>query len=191
MPLSQIESTKDSGHYHMANARREDARRTRPGHAHALRGPDAPHGAGGDGVGRTRAQLHATIHILVASIAAAVSAASAANRRRRRGLRGFPRRPVGARGAHLHIGGRDGTTVAAKGFKAVLVFPKSVEPITAQLGITNRVLDIPVPEVVLQRPGIDAIVGQLEAAARRATWSTSCRHNLRPSANSMPSILPS
>src|SRR2546421_13090181 len=60
------------------------------------------------------------------------------DRRRRRGLRGFPRRPGAHAGLvptslgrdHIHIGGRDWTAVAAQGFKAVLVFPKSVEPIT-------------------------------------------------------------
>jgi hypothetical protein len=45
-----------------------------------------------------------------------------------------------------------------------LVFPQPVEPIRAQVGVAHRVLDIPMSEVVLQRPGIDAVIGQLEAA---------------------------
>jgi len=45
------------------------------------------------------------------------------------------------------------------------VLPESIEAVGAQLRISHRVRDVAVAEVVLQRAGIDAIVGELEAAA--------------------------
>ena len=45
-----------------------------------------------------------------------------------------------------------------------LVPPEILEPTRRQRRIAGRVLDIAMPEVRLQRPGIDAIVGELEAA---------------------------
>ena len=42
--------------------------------------------------------------------------------------------------------------------------PKILEPIRRQLGVPNRMLDVLVPEVLLQDAGVVAIVGQLEPA---------------------------
>jgi hypothetical protein len=42
--------------------------------------------------------------------------------------------------------------------------PEILEPVRAQLGVTHRVLDVLVAEVVLQRAGIVSVVGKLEAA---------------------------
>src|SRR5512135_2282273 len=43
-----------------------------------------------------------------------------------------------------------------------LIVPELLEPIAAELGVADGVLDILVPEVVLNRPGVLAVVGQLE-----------------------------
>jgi hypothetical protein len=40
--------------------------------------------------------------------------------------------------------------------------PKPLEPIGRQLGVEHRVLDIAVPEVMLDGTGIVAVVGELE-----------------------------
>jgi hypothetical protein len=45
------------------------------------------------------------------------------------------------------------------------VLPKSIEPIRCQLRVANRVLDVSVPQVMLDGPGVVAVIGQLEAAA--------------------------
>src|SRR5215475_10739398 len=45
------------------------------------------------------------------------------------------------------------------------ILPKPIEAVGAQLGISHRVRDVAVTEVVLQRAGVDAIVGELKAAA--------------------------
>ena len=42
--------------------------------------------------------------------------------------------------------------------------PKVLEPVGRHVGVLDRVLDVPVPEVVLQRPRVVAIVGEPEAA---------------------------
>jgi hypothetical protein len=47
---------------------------------------------------------------------------------------------------------------------ASLVFPEPLKAIRGHLGVPNRVLDVPVTEVVLNRPGIMALVRELEAA---------------------------
>src|SRR5262245_3263169 len=44
------------------------------------------------------------------------------------------------------------------------VLPEPIEAVGAKLGISHRVRDVAVAEVVLQRAGVDAIVGELEAA---------------------------
>src|SRR5262245_40131540 len=44
-----------------------------------------------------------------------------------------------------------------------LVVQEVLEPIAAELGVANGVLDVLVPEVVLDCPGVLAIIGQLEA----------------------------
>ena len=51
--------------------------------------------------------------------------------------------------------------------------PEILEPIRGQLRITDCVLDVAVPEVGLQRPGVDAGLGQFEAAgvAQRQGWA--------------------
>src|SRR5262249_38622565 len=45
------------------------------------------------------------------------------------------------------------------------ILPKPIEAVGAKLGISHRVRDVTVAEVLLQRAGVDAIVGELEAAA--------------------------
>src|SRR5262245_7443810 len=45
------------------------------------------------------------------------------------------------------------------------ILPEPIEAVGAQLGISHRVRDVAVAEVVLQRAGVDAIVGEFEAAA--------------------------
>src|SRR5262249_37698744 len=45
------------------------------------------------------------------------------------------------------------------------ILPEPIEAVGAKLGISHRVCDVTVAEVVLQRAGVDAIVGELEAAA--------------------------
>ena len=45
-----------------------------------------------------------------------------------------------------------------------LVPPEVPEPVRAQLGIADRMLDVLVAEVVLQSSSIVAVIGQLEAA---------------------------
>ena len=42
--------------------------------------------------------------------------------------------------------------------------PKVLEPIGRHFGVSDRVLDVLVPEVVLQGPGVMAIVRELEPA---------------------------
>src|SRR5262249_14254780 len=44
-----------------------------------------------------------------------------------------------------------------------LIVPEFLEAIAAELGVTDGVLDVLVPEVVLDRPGVLTIVGQFEA----------------------------
>ena len=44
------------------------------------------------------------------------------------------------------------------------VFPKALEPIRRQLGVADSVLDVPVPEVVLKRPRVVPVIGELEPA---------------------------
>jgi hypothetical protein len=46
----------------------------------------------------------------------------------------------------------------------VSILPEVLKPIRRQLGVSHRVLDVLVPEIVLQRAGIDALVRQLETA---------------------------
>ena len=41
---------------------------------------------------------------------------------------------------------------------------RSLEAGRRQLGVAHGVLDVAVPEIGLQRPGIDAVIGELEAA---------------------------
>jgi hypothetical protein len=43
----------------------------------------------------------------------------------------------------------------------LLILPPSIESIRVQLGVTNRVIDILVPKVVLQASSIDAFICQL------------------------------
>src|SRR4029453_12254601 len=63
---------------------------------------------------------------------------------------------------------RSSPTLAALGGApsncASLVRPEPLEPIRSQVGAAHRVLDVPMPEVVLNRPGVVALVGELEAA---------------------------
>jgi hypothetical protein len=50
-------------------------------------------------------------------------------------------------------------------FKYSFVFPKSIEPISRQFRIPDGMLDVPVSQVMLDRSGIVAAIGQLEATA--------------------------
>lgn len=43
------------------------------------------------------------------------------------------------------------------------ILPEVLEPLWAQFSVSNRVLDVLVPEVQLNRPGIVASVGEIEA----------------------------
>jgi hypothetical protein len=45
------------------------------------------------------------------------------------------------------------------------ILPKPIETVGAQLSISHRVHDIAVAQKVLQRAGIDAVVGELEPAS--------------------------
>src|SRR5262245_8004769 len=45
------------------------------------------------------------------------------------------------------------------------ILSEPIEAVGAQLGISHRMRNVAVAEVVLQRAGVDAIVGELEAAA--------------------------
>jgi hypothetical protein len=47
----------------------------------------------------------------------------------------------------------------------LLILPKILKSFGRQLSVSNGVLDIFVPEVMLQRPGILTIVGELEPAS--------------------------
>ena len=42
--------------------------------------------------------------------------------------------------------------------------PKVLEPIGRHFGVSDRVLDVPVAEIVLQSPCVVAIIGELEPA---------------------------
>jgi Dopa 4,5-dioxygenase family protein len=54
---------------------------------------------------------------------------------------------------------RDGHRVSAK---CSLVLPEIEEPLGRKFAISNRMLDVLVAEMVLQRPSIHALIGQLE-----------------------------
>src|SRR5262249_32410240 len=45
------------------------------------------------------------------------------------------------------------------------ILPKPIEAVGAKRGISHRMHDVAVAQEVLQRAGVDAIVGELEAAA--------------------------
>src|SRR5215813_4144014 len=44
------------------------------------------------------------------------------------------------------------------------ILPEPIEAVGAQLGISHRVHDVAVAQEVLKRPGVDAVIGKLEAA---------------------------
>jgi hypothetical protein len=50
------------------------------------------------------------------------------------------------------------------GASTTLIPPKVLEAVGRQFGVPDRVLDVLVPEVVLQGPRVVAIIGQLEPA---------------------------
>ena len=72
--------------------------------------------------------------------------------------------------------------------EASLVFPESVESVGRQLSIPARVLDIPVPQIVLDGARIVSIIRELEAAGmsqhvwmngkRNASFSAGTRNQL-------------
>ena len=49
-----------------------------------------------------------------------------------------------------------------------MVSPKVLEPVWRHFGVPDRVLNVLVPEVVLQGPCVVAIVGELEPAGMRS-----------------------
>src|SRR5262249_2357268 len=56
--------------------------------------------------------------------------------------------------------------------------PEIPEPIGRQLGIADRVLDVLVPEVVLQGSSVVAVIGQLEAAGVAQHVGMDCKRHL-------------
>jgi hypothetical protein len=52
------------------------------------------------------------------------------------------------------------------GSLAGLIVPEFLESIATEVGIADGVLDVLVPEVVLDRPGVLTVVGQLRVATR-------------------------
>src|SRR5215467_10096688 len=56
------------------------------------------------------------------------------------------------------------------------IVPEVLEAGRRQLGVAHRVLDVAVPEISLQRTGIDAVIGEFEAAGVpqhvRVHWET-------------------
>ena len=51
-------------------------------------------------------------------------------------------------------------------FLSVLsVLPERIEPVRTQLGIPDGVLNVLMPQIVLDRPSVVPIVGELEACA--------------------------
>ncbi len=60
-----------------------------------------------------------------------------------------------------------------------LVAPEVFEAVGRQLRVSHRVLDVPVAEVVLNRPGVMPLVGELEAAGvaqhMRVDWKAELR----------------
>ena len=53
---------------------------------------------------------------------------------------------------------------ASRRWRGRSIPPEILEAARRRLGVAHRVLDVAVPEVRLQRAGIDAVIGQLEAA---------------------------
>ncbi len=45
------------------------------------------------------------------------------------------------------------------------VFPETVEPVRGELGVPDRMLNVFVSQVVLDRPGVVAVIGKLEPAS--------------------------
>ena len=62
--------------------------------------------------------------------------------------------------------------------------PEVLEAGRRQLGVAHRVLDVAVPQIGLQRAGIDAVIGELEAAGVaqhvRVHWETEIGRNAKP-----------
>ena len=60
----------------------------------------------------------------------------------------------------------DAVTFLKDGHRALarrsLVLPEIAEPLGRKFAISNRMLDVLVAEIVLQRPSIHALIGQLE-----------------------------
>ena len=50
--------------------------------------------------------------------------------------------------------------------------PKVLEPVGRHFGVPDRVLNVLVPEVVLQRPRVVAIVRELEPTGMANMWGT-------------------
>src|SRR5262245_56867537 len=60
--------------------------------------------------------------------------------------------------------------VAECNAKAALIFPEILEPIRCERRVANRRGNRPVAKIVLDRPGVPPIVGQLVAQEWRSTW---------------------
>ncbi len=55
-------------------------------------------------------------------------------------------------------------TFPVPGFFLQLVLPESVEPVRRKLGVPHRMLNVFVSQVMLDRPGVVAVIGELEPA---------------------------
>lgn len=64
----------------------------------------------------------------------------------------------------LRIADRENLNYRAPHWFSVSVLPEILEPIRRHLGVSNRVHDIFMPQVVLEGPSIMPIVGQLVAS---------------------------
>jgi len=69
------------------------------------------------------------------------------------------------RGHVVTIAGRSSERIrrgVSKSAKLGLVLPEITEPLGRKFAISNRMLDVLVAEIVLQRPSIHTLIGQLE-----------------------------
>lgn len=77
----------------------------------------------------------------------------------------YPEQRMGDRRARPGAGRAPTLPVTREGTNTVpLILPEGLEPVGRHLGVPNRVRDVLVPEVVLQRPRVVPVVGELEPA---------------------------
>src|SRR6266511_1250354 len=72
-----------------------------------------------------------------------------------------PCRPVWTRSAMIAHSNSGNTPIICD----ASILPEPLEAIRGKLGVTDGMLDGTMPEVSLQRPGIHAVIGELEAAS--------------------------